>query len=1346
MGIKDRPYVGSWQMNRSVVRYTPDAKVLINGHPEFASCMTCNKKLDFNQYITSITCDPTTDPITGANLSLTVPASASDVFRYDGNYVLEPGLEVVILMRGYFPITGYAAKGQEPAEGGATDDSVPVYPYYQVFRGVVTEVSHEFSGGFYSASVTCANLLHFWQYLYVSTNGSVFGEKIKGAGTGVDLTGHKFTGMSPYSIIYTLMRIGFGAAFGQSWTIAQEENLSAVDEGSGQSLYKHAALWWQKRWEESSMRLRMYGMDGSIFNAFEQAYIGLFENTGSTKTQEFITSFQIKLPNDEFNLDAVTDYKEAARAVGYRGSATQGAVIDETGAKLDALKMQAYTLDLGRLGSVNMFEGEYMSKLEIANATLAVCGFEFYQDVDGDVVFKPPMYNLDTSGDEVYCIRDRDLISISENESEPEATYVKGSGSLFQNFRGILSGEFGTRQGKFVDWRLVAKFGWREATFESNYLSSSKAMYISGIMRMDLANAEMRTASITIPLRPEMRPGYPVWVECLDCFFYVKGISHSFAVGSACQSTLTCVAKRPKFLPPGNPDRSEGDGSQRLPTLDNVKLSAPGAYPPMPLYVFPEDIEGATAGGSGPPRIQGYPNVVLALDPERLNMRSVPGGLSFSSADSLMDFALTMGILRRSPGSVESSPTYLLSEGNDPSNAITISRAEIVTAYDSVSEAVSNAVYAGRSSQVLDPTYWEGSHTPAFGALLVAVEQKSRTNIEDSENLGNYLALQTGLKQMFGESGVTGQYRYYSSSAPDESDQSPSEIIIDDETATTTVTPIGPAADSHTEGITLLRQDGDRIRVESGMPARGFRIYGINAAEEGDSEGTDAYSDVTTKDIRFFTFQKILVRKAINNIAQGTSEYARFPLVTDKMAEVFAAHLQAYARGISLNEAATVRFGETQTLAGYGALKSWIEEYITGCGISTTGSSTDASVQALITALATITAQVSTFGGSLQKQQRLRLINNPEIKTSGQGQLWRTGDATAIKTLSSHSAKTLAGYLDTAQRLYLAMGDPDLAAAELIPDEAQAARAQLLTHFDSYEEDGTGVVRIVSKEYEEKGKGSFTPVLPVSDNAGYEVYGTLPYGRGLDITRYKGILSTVGSPTTNASMLAVETFFASLTGGASVSKVLGEMGVEEKARLAVAVDVAVGDLGDALAAIKDDADSPSVFIRNTPVTSRNRGMSVTGDVAVDALASIQGEGNEVCLCKGADGSFWLQAFTGDFVELGGDETVNDFLSGEAQQTGASWSLTKQALAGKTLDTRASNKLAEVIQSTQTSRTNLFGADGEGSPIISAAQEESDAAWKAARKAARKAAKQIDKEHQQVLIDIIEASEADGEDG
>ena len=65
---------------------------------------------------------------------------------------------------------------------------------------------------------------------------------------------------------------------------------------------------------------------------------------------------------------------------------------------------------------MNIFETEYLSKLEIANAVRTITGFEFYQDVTGNLVFKPPFYNMDTSSDPNYVIDDGDLISISPKD------------------------------------------------------------------------------------------------------------------------------------------------------------------------------------------------------------------------------------------------------------------------------------------------------------------------------------------------------------------------------------------------------------------------------------------------------------------------------------------------------------------------------------------------------------------------------------------------------------------------------------------------------------------------------------------------------------------------------------------------------------------------------------------------------------------------------------------------------------------------------------------------------------------------------------------------------------------
>ena len=1377
MSIKNRPYTGTWEMGRqTVVRYTPDAKVLINGHTELAVCATCGDSTDFNKYITTISCDVSTDPISTASLTLVVPRHEAEVFSHDGNYVLHPGLEVVILMRGYFPVTGYAMKGQEGAskETAATDsadDTVPVYPYYQVFRGVVTEATHEYSGGFYTASVTCSSILHFWQYLYIKTNGSVFGTAPEGEGGGIDLRGHKFSSMSPYAIIYTLMRVGFGAAFGQGWTISQAHNLAAVDETSGKSLYKHAALWWEKRWQESSMRLRMYGMDGSLFNALEQSYLGMFDKS-ETKVSEFVKDLEGVEKGTYDMINAPAARQATARRIGYRGTESTAAIMDEKGTKLDALKMQAYTLDLGRLGQLNMFEAEYMSKLEIANAVKEVCGYEFYQDVDGDIVFKPPFYNLDTSEDEVYCIRDRDLLSCSESEREPEATYVKGSGSLFQNFQGVLSGEFGTREGKFADWRLIAKFGWRESNFESHYYSGAKQMFIGAILRLDVVNAEMRTAQITIPMRPEMRPGYPVWVEHLDCFFYAKSLSHSFAAGSSAQTTITGIAKRAKWLPPGFPDRSEGPGSQPLPTLDDMRLDAPGDYPPMPLYVFPEDIEGAEAGASGPPRVMGLPNVVMALDPTKINPAVLPGGsLYFTNGQTYFDTALTLGALRRDPDNPEQ---YRLAVDGDSAHDLKVSQTAVVTAFDNYATAI-QMPEGTKDEQAAKEAALMALKSNTFGALIVAVEAQLGSAVPDAGQLNAYMGLQRNLKNVFGAGKAAGEYRYFSSSAPNVEDQSPSSVTVDaEQQKVLTEIPGGPV-DSNLTGLTMLYKKGDRIGVKGGMPRRGFRVYGFNPpGEEEKGDTAIGHVDTSTREIRFVTFQKITNRVPVTNATIGSNGRAALLMAPESMAALFREILVATADTGKIGDSAEDRFGgdTTQDKKGYGMLWDAIQNLASDLGVTgrsdwstldgvTIGSPVGENLAVFANSFEAFTKSVQTAAAGTEKQvfyvypalyegvgggavyhprngtvavvhsmqgsqaydkqgvpldkrtknvatdptyRRVPIPKDTSLQVSRENRsnigLTNKTDPQGVAAVATRSGEALSLNFQFVQQVWYQYWPDETSDPTEDEETAFATFIEKITKDHDFEVNNTnGRTEVLVGDYVEK--GMYTTVLPVSDNRGYEVYGTMAYGRGLTIKSYKSLLEINGSPTDTASMLAVERFLALLIAtpydDAWVSNALGTLGGEGKAQLAAIMEVEEVNLEAAIKELKSSSDSAAVFVRNTPVTTSSRGQSFTMAVSAEELASLTTSDTTICLCKGTENSYWIQAFTGEFVELHGDEAVNEFLVAEAKAAGEDYTITKQALSGEMMDLSSGNKWAETIQGAKNSVASL------GNTLTSAGQ-------------------------------------------
>ncbi|MHC4780545.1 MAG: hypothetical protein ACYTFG_18390, partial [Planctomycetota bacterium] len=115
--------------------------------------------------------------------------------------------------------------------------------------------------------------------------------------------------------------------------------------------------------------------------------------------------------------------------------------------------------------------------------------------------------------------------------------------------------------------------------------------------------APANSASVTIPIRPEMRPGYPVYIPYLDCYYYCNSFSHSFSVGGQCTTVLQLVAKRAKFYAPGKVGPSAPEGIEAI-DLSNTLL------PERPLQVL---------DSQGRPRLAGFPNVVMALDPDDIN-------------------------------------------------------------------------------------------------------------------------------------------------------------------------------------------------------------------------------------------------------------------------------------------------------------------------------------------------------------------------------------------------------------------------------------------------------------------------------------------------------------------------------------------------------------------------------------------------------------------------------------------------------------------------------------------------------------------------------------------------------
>jgi len=512
------PHLGTYKWNaRPVVSHAPDCLVYINGALEISSCSGCHRTLPINRYITSVSVDLNVDsPPGSASISMTIPGQLGhDIYR-DGNLIFTSMMEVEIYMKGYYLV-----------------DGVP--KYYPVFWGLTTGVSDGYSGGEYKVDIACNDILYWWQHQFININPAYMHW---GAfpGTNYQTFGHKFSGDNPYDIIYNISR----KVFGDSITAAYSLTGSNKDRAPiSQAMLLNTILYWQKRFGRIARSLVLYGMAGNYVAGSEidtKYYVQggkLYQRMGQPQDRKLLGATKGGIAAAVIRLTS-------------RDKDVKNRQFDPTSTKVAAFQKQ-----FTNAGSVEMWESTYLSKLEVAQTCAQSIGFEFFMDVDGSIVFKPPFYNVDVRGNfPVSWIRDLDIIDWNFEESDSEVI-------THMNMKGSWRGKINYGQGSEIDpttaltdFRLLRKYGWRSEDFSSEYLSNPMSVFFYGMNIMDRTNSNIFTGTTTIPVRPELRLGFPVFIEPKDCFYYVKGLNHSYVRGGRCTTTLALSAKRSKFIGP----------------------------------------------------------------------------------------------------------------------------------------------------------------------------------------------------------------------------------------------------------------------------------------------------------------------------------------------------------------------------------------------------------------------------------------------------------------------------------------------------------------------------------------------------------------------------------------------------------------------------------------------------------------------------------------------------------------------------------------------------------------------------------------------------------------------------
>lgn len=532
-------YSGTYFDNRRpVITTAPDCLVYLNGELSLPSGGNAGKRVNIQPMISSVSVQTGMEQSpSNAQVSMHIPRHHLDDFFRGGHLILTTMMEIRIFMKGHFLV------------GGAPR-------YYPVFWGVVTSVNHTWSGGEQVVDLACQDILYWWSIQRINIKASLMGQSQANQGS-MNLRGNgHFTNQNPFDIMYSLARFSYGDAMNASVYLGNQARTEPNPAEQAQLMY-----YWTKRLGRITHALKMYGPNGDVIQGSLLAEV-------------------LSEQNRQAAFAGKSGFAKRNRAPKYNAF---------TFGEVNLTEVAPFAEILSRIGSVDVFVSEFQTKKEIADIVRQTIGYEFFMDVTGELVFKPPFYNLDVRANKpVSWIRPIDIINESYAENPADVTFIEGTGSTVRNLQ-IDMGDEVKPKATYADYRLIQKYGWKPGTFNSEFIGSggsggdtSRNLFSHLVDHLDRQNARIHTGSVTIPIRPELRLGYPIYHETKDSYYYVENIAHQFSYSGQCTTTLTMMAKRSKFYGAFPYWNSVDDGGK-----EGSHSDALGSQPPSGEYADP---------------------------------------------------------------------------------------------------------------------------------------------------------------------------------------------------------------------------------------------------------------------------------------------------------------------------------------------------------------------------------------------------------------------------------------------------------------------------------------------------------------------------------------------------------------------------------------------------------------------------------------------------------------------------------------------------------------------------------------------------------------------------------------
>jgi len=490
--------------------------------------------------------------IPSGSLTLSVPSQHTHLFQAPGgNNILKTMAEIRVYAKGYF----------------FSNNANTLY--HQIFRGYISSISYNITQAMTTISLSCQGSMGLLALMQIDSKPDVISSSPLSAQPTVGTTWN----LNPYdSMAYQFLYPSMIDAF-------SVESVQQARMDKTNVYYKAVTSGYMAKWQALLFDI---ARDVRIF--------------GTPNVHDVIKGIQnhIKI-DDNSGIKSVLDL--IAQQYDKYGIGTEST---QRTKKQEYIKTIRAYMPEATIGDIKLVGGRYASRLERFRYFAQLVGYECYQDVDGSIIAKIPLYNLDvTEIDPVSYTNDPDPDSesdidpsldylrpennpfvvslseiISENEAENEAgvrfTRLSGRGALSTSWQ-IQSDPQYMATAEDIDLNKLTQFGLRtEPALTAGFFQNtdSKAIYAYVASELAKANRGFRTYSLTIPLRPEIRVGFPMYLPHRDMYGYIQTVSMNWSRGSSATTTITLDSLRRRVLipvdqtVPGDPDLGEDETTQ----------------------------------------------------------------------------------------------------------------------------------------------------------------------------------------------------------------------------------------------------------------------------------------------------------------------------------------------------------------------------------------------------------------------------------------------------------------------------------------------------------------------------------------------------------------------------------------------------------------------------------------------------------------------------------------------------------------------------------------------------------------------------------------------------------------